>query len=287
MSLRSYAGLLVLEDIFDYIPTTDQDIVNLANFVFSPNVKVVSDDCGTTLGLYQTVNYAIEGKIELSTDEALSKDRIDQLLFTGIYDVAVRSTSTCIASGGVCAKCYAASYPLVSLPSINDRVTIYPEYAITTDVLAGVAGQTQFTLTLDPDQYVYLYVYHEGVLLTQGTDFTLNGTTLTLTTPLPADGNVTARYTSYNRAPFLIYLAEQYSGAMMGMAPLPRELLPLRSLLLTSLLNNNILEVVAQKTIDNSNIPSELSSYISDISDSLEKALFVLALQSLFANTIT
>jgi hypothetical protein len=286
MSLRSYEGLLVLEDIFDYIPTTDPDIVNLANSVFSPNLKIIENDCGTTLGLYQTVTYAIEGKTELSTDEPLSKDRIDQLLFNGTYQVALRSTSTCISSGGICAKCYSATFPRASVPVVNSRVTIYPEYTIDTDVLAGVAGQSQFTLSLNSNQYTFLYVYHEGLLLVQGSDFTLVGTTLTLTVPLPADGNVVARYTSYNRAPFLIYLAEQYSGSILGMNPLPRELLPIRSLLLISLLNDNILEIVAENTIANTSIPNELSGYISNISDPLEKALYILALQALFANLI-
>src|ERR1700739_3444628 len=146
MSLRSYAGLLVLEDIFDYIPTTDPDIVNLANSVFSPNLKIIEVDCGTTLGLYQTVTYAIEGKTELSTDEPLSKDRIDQLLFNGIYQVALRSTSTCISNGGVCSKCYSASFPRAAIPAVNDRVTVYPEYTILTDVLAGGAGGAPITL---------------------------------------------------------------------------------------------------------------------------------------------
>jgi len=287
MTMRSYAGLLILEDIYDYVPTTNQDVVNLANTVFSPNLKVVATDCGTTLGLFVTVNYTAEGLVELATGEPLSRDRIGQLLYNGIYSVATRSTSTCIASGGICATCYAASFPRATVPNVNDRVIVYPEYAITTDALSGVQGQTVFTLTLSPAQYAYNYVYYEGQLYTQGVDYTISDTTLTLTIPLAEDGGITVRYTSYNRAPFLIYLAEQYSGAMLGMLPLPRELLPTRSLLLTSIINSAILNVVLDATVSNNNIPSELSNYAGSIQDPLEQTLYLLALQSLFANVVS
>lgn len=287
MTTRSYAGLLLLEDLFDYVPTNNPDIVNLANTVFSPNLQVVTNDCGTTLGLLSTVNYSAEGLIELATGDPLSRDRINQLLYNGIYTVATRSTSTCIASNGVCAKCYAASFPRANIPSLLDRVTVYPEYTVRTDALSGVAGQSVFQLTLDSSQYAFNYVYYQGTLYTQGTDYTISGTTLTLTSPLAQDGGITVRYTSYNRAPFLIYLAEQYSGSMLGMKPLPRELLPIRSLLLTSLINSAILDVVLENTSENSNIPTELSNYATSIKDFLEQALYLLALQSLFATVVS
>jgi hypothetical protein len=286
VTIRSYAGLLILEDIYDYVPTNNQDVVNLANMVFSPNLKVVSEDCGTTLGLFVTVNYTAEGLIELATGLPLSRDRINQLLYDGVYSVATRSTSTCIAANGICATCYAASYPRATKPSVNDRVVVYPEYAVTTDALSGIQGQTVFTLTLNPDQYAYNYVYYNGQLYVEGVDYTISGTSLTLTTPLADDTGITVRYTSYNRAAFLIYLAEQYSGSMLGMLPLPRELLPVRSLLLTSLLNNAILNVVLDLTTSNPSIPSELSSYGASIQDPLEQTLYLLVLQSLFANVI-
>lgn len=286
MSIRTYAGLLVLEDLFDYIPTNNQDVVNLANMVFSPNLQVVTNDCGTTLGLITTVNYSAEGLIELATGDSLSRDRIGQLLHNGIYSVSVRSTSTCIANGGICAKCYSASYPRVTTPNINDRVVIYPEYAVRTDALSGVHGQTVFELTLNDNQYAFNYVYNNGQLLVQGTDYSISGNYLTLVTPLATDGGITVRYTSYNRAAFLIYLAEQYSGSMLGMNPLPRELLPVRSLLLTSLVNSAILDVVLELTTASKSIPSELSAYGDTIKDPLEQALYLLALQALFANVI-
>jgi hypothetical protein len=287
VTMRSYAGLLILEDVFDYVPTSNPDVVNLANMVFSPNLKVVTTDCGTTLGLFVTVNYSAEGFVELATDAPLSRDRIDQLLYNGVYSVATRSTSTCIASGGVCATCYAASFPRDATPNVNDRVIVYPEYAITTDALSGIQGQTTFTLSLSPTQYAYNYVYYNGQLYVQGTDYTISGTTLTLTVPLADNTGITVRYTSYNRAPFLIYLAEQYSGSMLGMLPLPRELLPVRSLLLTTMINSAILNVVLDLTDSNNMIPSELSNYGATIQDPLEQALYLLALQSLFANVIS
>lgn len=285
MSMRSYSGLLVLEDIFDYIPTTNPDIVNFATGVFNPNVPVVMVDCGTTLGNIQSVNYQLEGKVELSTDLIISKNRIDQLLFDGIYSVATRTLDTCIAPGGICQKCYAASRQFLSLPVIGSRITIYPEYEITTDVLSGSTDQLTYTLNLNSTQYSNVYIYIQGVGQNPNT-YSISGSSLTLKNPLTSNQNIVVRYTSFNRAPFLVWLAGTYSGSMLGMQPLPAPSLPLRSLLLTSLIPQNRLELLVEYTNNLSQIPENLRTYSAQIKHPLEKALYLLAINSIFANVI-
>jgi hypothetical protein len=281
--MRSYSGLLVLEDIFDYVPTNNPDLVNFALGVFNPNVPVVMVDCGTTLGNTQPVNYQLEGKVELATDLVISKNRIDQLLFEGTYTIATRTLDTCVAPGGVCQKCYAASRQTQPLPVVGSRITIYPEYEIMTDVLSGTPSQTVYPLTLNSVQYSNVYVYIQGVI--QGSSvYSISGKTLTLTNALTEDQNIVVRYTSINRAPFLVWLAGTYSGSMLGMQPLPALMLPIRSLLLTSLIPQNRLELLVEYTNNVKQIPTNLNSYSAQIKHPLEKALYILALNSIFSN---
>lgn len=286
MTMRSYSGLLVFEDIFDYIPTENPDIGNLANMVFTPNVPIVSADCGTTLGEFVTVNYELEGRVELATGMVISKDRIDQLLFHGIYEIATRNLRTCIASGGVCQACYAASNQREEIPSIGERVNIQPEYILATDVLKGQAGETQWNLSYNEDEYSYTYIYLNGVLQPLSS-YTISGTLLTFNTPLASDINITVHYTDYNRASYLIYLAKTYSGSMLGMKPLPAQMLPIRSLLISSLIPDNKLELIVEYTKDVNKIPEDYKTYLDSITDKFEKTLYTLAIHCIYANVIT
>jgi hypothetical protein len=283
MSVRSYSGLLVFEDIFDYVPATNPDVSGLASIVFTPNVPVVSGDCGTTLGFFQTVNYELEGAVELSTGLIISKARIDQLLYTGTYEVATRSLSTCIAPEGVCQTCYAATVINKPVPNIGSRVIIQPEYLITTDVINGTVGDISEPLTLATTAYQFMYVYMNGVLILPS-QYTVSGQTLTFNTPLSVSGNVVVHYTALNTSPFLVYLAQTYSGAILGMLPLPAPQLPIRSLLISSLIPQSKLATVVQYTQEIKAIPANYITYIDSINDTLELTLYIIALNSIYSN---
>ena len=287
MSMRSYSGLLVFENIYDYIPTANPDIVNFSLGIFEPSVLVSMHNCGTTLGSIQTVNYELEGKVELATGLVISKSRIDQLLFNGIYTIATRTLDTCVAAGGICQLCYQASRQALPVPAVNTRVTVLPEYEILTDVLAAAANQASYTLTLSSDQYQYVYVYIEGVLQSPST-YSISGSTITFVTAyVPSvSENIAVRYTALNRSPFLVYLAETYSGSILGMQPLPSPMLPIRSLFLNSQISANRLQMLSDYTQGLSQIPQNYLQYLDTIQFPLEKALYMLAINSIFA-TVT
>lgn len=286
MTMRSYSGLLVFEDIFDYVPTENPDVGSLAGMIFTPNVPIVSADCGTTLGEFASVNYELEGKVELATGLVISKDRIDQLLFHGIYEVATRNLRTCIASNGVCQACYAASNQRLSVPAINSRVIIQPEYVLATDVIKAHQGENSWTISYSPDEYLYEYIYINGVLQPTSS-YSISGTTLAFNTALASDVNIVIHYTDNNKASYLIYLAKTYSGSMLGMKPLPSQLLPIRSLLISSLIPDNKLEFVIEYTKDSKKIPDDYKNYLDSISDKFEKTLYTIAINCIFADVIT
>ena len=287
MSSRNYSNLLLFSTIFDAIPSSLADVVSFADTVFSPNVPVIESDCKTTLGQYIEVTYDLEGKVELSTGEVISKDRIEQLLSQGIYYTYVRTLSTCISDGGICQKCYHASRQKDPTPTVGGAVRVYPEYVSATDNITVSAGDTQITLSQDPTMYDRAYVYYKGVLFPESS-YSISGTVLKFNgSPLTDKGRVTVRFTTIMRSPFLVWLATTYSGALLGIKDLPYEGLPLRKKLIASLIQSNVLDYLAGKVSNYSSIPVETISYLNSIKDPLEKSLLTIALYSIYSNVVS
>lgn len=283
--MRSYAALLVLEDIFNYVPTSFPDVVGLAGMIFTPNLPIVSVDCNTTLGDFKTVNYELEGAVELATDLVISKNRIDQLLYSGVYEISTRSTSTCVAHEGICQKCYNASNQYRAIPAIGSRVTIEPEYLVKTDVINANSGDITWRLSQPASTYQSVHIYVQGVLQNPAT-YTITNQTLTFNTALASAANVVVHFTRNNLSPFLVYLAKTYSGSLLGMASLPAPALPIRSLLLKSLIPDTKLQSVVEYTTELPQVSQEFKNYLTTIQDPLEQSLFALALNCIFANAI-
>ncbi len=281
--MRSYSGLLVLEQLFDTLNPDNSDVATLAGSIFRPNIVIVETDCRTTLGKFETVNYEIEGLTELSTDEVLSRARIDEILGGGTYNIATRHTSTCISKDGICKKCYEATYPKAAQVNVQDRVTVYAEFIVNNQVIQATPGVLTYTLDTNQADFDQVYVFSEGLLLTD-TQYTISGNTFTLTNPVLSDVNIVVRPIRIDLSPFLVWLAGTYAGALLGMKPLPTQKLPLRSLFLTSLLSENRLQSVIEIVKEDQRIPTVYSAYAEKISDRLERALFLLALYGIYQN---
>jgi len=284
MTMRSYAGTLLLQNIFQYTPTTDPNVSSLAQLITNPSVPVTMADCGTTLGTIETLNFQSEGLTDLSTGLVLSETTITNLLEQGIYTIAVRHTNSCIAKGGVCSKCYSATYPTKPVPSVNNVVTITPEYLVNAEIVATIVGATSYATVTNTSTYSNYYVYKNGVLLKPGTDYTLIGNSLTLAVEPTSVANIVLRFVTQNYTSFLGWLSSTYSGSLLGLEPLAYNPLPIRSLYLTSLLSQNRLQLVNQSLSKMSQIPSEYLAWASQISDLLEQALYMLALYTIYYN---
>lgn len=283
MSTRSYSGLIVLEALYDCLPTSNSDLLSFADTIFTPHVAVVESDCMTTLGEINPVNYDSEGKVELATGNIISRSRIEQLLSYGIYEVAVRSLSTCISKDGVCQACYSASRQYETIPNIGSSVQIFPEYTTGVDVITVVAGDSSFTLTTTPDLYDRIYVYYEGALIPPA-NYLISDTLLNMNSPLVDSGQLTVRYTTIIRAPFLSWLASTYSGSILGIKQLPSPMLPVKKRLLASLVPQSVLEYLTTGLSSLKGIPPEALGYLPKVRDPLEKALLVIALYGVYLN---
>lgn len=282
--MRTYSGLLLFENLFDYIPPDMPDLVNLGLSILQPDLQVMEEDCGTTLGKFDTVNFEIEGEVELATGMRVSKARIEALLSQGIYEVATRHTSTCISKDGVCAKCFTATYPTLPEPSVNDRVKVTPEYLVNSEIVVTRSDSKQYPLLTSSDTYDKTYAYCRGQLLNDGVDYSIKEDIFTLTKTSDVEENIVVKCFKEDTFPFVVWLANTFSGSIFGMDPLPHQQLPVRSLLLASLLTENRLQLISEHLNEITTIPEGYLTYASTIKDPLEKGLYMLALYCTYSN---
>lgn len=280
--MRSYSALLVFENVFDSVNPLDEALAELCDHVFYPKVTIVEDYCSTLLGEELDVNYEVEGYIELSTGERITRARIEQLLSQGQYKIRVRSLSTCTSEGGVCAKCYHSSRQDEPYPAVGEIRTVAPLFVKSTEVT--VVGQNGvITLTLSEDTFDKVIVYCNDNRYSTG-DYKLSGNTLELLDSSIAAGSVAVvRYISETKVPFMLWLAGTYSGSLLGVRQLPGPLLPIRSLLLTSQIPEHTLDsLVELLDSGNSAVPGNMIEYARTVPDLLEKSLFSIALRVIY-----
>ena len=286
--MRTYAGLLLLENIFDTLPSDIADVTSMAQSIFYPNLPVVDFDCGTLLGKSITLSFESEGLVAADTGQALDYTRIYSLLSNGQYTINIRHTSACISQGGVCAKCYNSTYPRDTPVFKGQRATIRPEYEVASEIIVfdPLNPTTVYTTVTNPIIYDNAYLFYKGQLV-PSSNYTLVNGVLTLHPTLYISGQMVIRYTLTDTTSFMHWLASTYSGYILGMAPLPAAALPIRSLLLTSLILDNRLQSMCNYIKNLDQIPPTYVQYIDSIIDPLEKALYVIAIYTLYYNVLT
>lgn len=281
--MRSFSSLLVLETLLDSVASSDPILNSVVNQVFQPHVRIVERSCSTRLGEPVDVNFEAEGKVELATGQRLSRSRIEALLGRGVYRVATRTLSTCVSGGGVCAACYAASRPLEEVRDVNDIVVVHPLFDKGSEVFGPLAPREVVSLGLDPDSYTSLLVFVNGEPL-DPSEFSVSGSSLTVIRTLPINSYIVVRYQSVTRVPYMFWLANTYSGSLLGVKALPAPLLSVRSLLLTELVANSPLETLLDETRALSSIPEGMLEFASHTQDKLERALFLISLRAIYDN---
>lgn len=276
---------MILENIFDAIPTSNIVLASVANQVFSPLVPIVEPDCHTLLGNVVTLTFECEGLVPIDTPTPINRTYITNKLAAGIYQVQVRGLAHCISKGGVCEACYKASRQKLVPQVTGAIVKIDPEFFLQAEFVTIQSGSTTVTLSYSTEQYDFIYIYNDGVLLADST-YTVNGRLLTLSTAVASTTKLTIKYTVISRAPFLYWLAGQYSGSLLGIKELPIESLTLKLSLHTLLIPRNEIESVVSKIESVSSVSQDVREYLPNISNFLEKSLLAIAVDSIFSNVV-
>lgn len=284
--MRTYSSFLLFEDVLDFAPTTNPDLYQFVQRVIKPRVLVVEENCFTNIGKVITVNYEIEGLIELSTNTAITKTRIDELLSSGTYKASVRNLHSCTTSTGICRTCYAGTYLDQIAPGVGTYINLEPEYNYQTDVIIGSGANDVFTLSESPLNYTKVLVFITGVI--QSTGYTISDTTITFTSPPALGTNAVVKFYTTSSQPFVGFLADTYTGSLLGMRPLQTQTINIRPSLAQKLFTNEELDIAKEQLIKSyKTVTRNYLDYIDTIDDKLEKAIYLGMLYGLYSNVTT
>lgn len=282
--MRSYSNFLLFQDVITNLPTGSAPIIEAANFLINPTVKIVGDDCGTTLGSkiplsYNLVGYEAVGHLEVYEQAFITVQKIQILLAQGITSVRVRGTPTCVSKGGVCKVCYNGSFRPTILPSVGDSVKLSSEFIYSTQIIVGNGVDSVYPVTQNSTQYTKTNVgYYPEVL-------SLTDTQITFSTVRATTDIFTLHYYKISSDPLLNYIAKSYSGSLMGVAPLPSYKLLIKPSLYSSLFSDSHVQLLRDELDKyNKNIPPQYLEYCDTIVDKLEKILYILYTYAIYGN---
>lgn len=282
--MRTYSSYLLLEDLFDYLPNTSPILSQFSNSITEPSVEVTEIDCGTTLGKITDISFGLIGYIELSTNLPITSSRIEYLLSQGVYKVALRNLHSCTSEHGVCQECYKGSFPYEATPEINTIVKIPSEYTFSEDVyISDGVTIPSYTLTVPEGSFYKVLVYSADQLVNASNYIVSNGR-LTFKYIPPAGQNIVIKYVARSSKPFLSYLANTYSGSLLGMKALPTAPIVVRESLLKSMISYTQLDLISRELEKYKAIPDSQLRFSEGITDPLERALYMIALFGIYSN---
>lgn len=283
--MGSYSGYLLLEDLLDTLPEYSTALYNESNQLFNPSVLIVEDNCRTLLGRRVQVDYSIVGYVDLATGNRLTPESIDNLLSQGIYYRSVRSAPFCTSEGGVCKKCFEATYPEIGAVKVGSTQRVYSEVVLGTHIGVSTTGVNEFRVYADgeeisrvevfvADEFTSSYTYR---IEDDGAWYVL------FTDTIPEGSRVFIRMYKRTSAPFMSYLSHTYSGNLLGATPMGSGILPLRGGLIRERISKGRLRSLETELRSSvSNIPENFLEYLVNIRDPLEKELFIMALYGVF-----
>lgn len=283
---RTYSNFLLFEDVLDNIPSGSDTMRRAASLLLNPTVKIVEEDCNTFLGKIAQTSQELQGYTEVATKTVMTQARINTLLGSGQYKTGIRTLRTCQSHllGGVCRTCYKSSMlnSPVTTAALGTSVII-PSYLVyQTDVLVGSGYTATFSLSETSDDWYATKVISNGVPLTSG--FTIGTNSITFTS-IPAAGSLrVVQFIKQNLDPFLGYMAKTYSGALLGIQPLPSLDTFLRISLYEPLFPDSYVELMLDELSQFKAIPATYKDYLSRVHDRMEKVLLAMYLYGLYAN---
>ena len=272
--MRTFANTLLFSNVLENIPTTvNGNIYAATQVILNLPISIVEADCKTLLGTEMPLSLGLIGYIEVATGQPLTTARINYLLGQGQIKVYVRSTSSCISSGGICQTCYEGSYAGTSLPPVGSTVAINPTYLVGNQYFFGNGTQTQFPIIYDMTNAVGTTVYVGDVLIPF--NYSIINNYLTFTTAPNFNTIIAIRSLVRDTSAFLDILSKSYSGDLLGSSPRSTGFqLPVKRSLYETALNGSIIQSVESVVDSITQIPQYLVNYGKSISSSLESALF-------------
>jgi hypothetical protein len=286
---RTYSNFILFEDVLDQIPPESMVMKQAINMLLNPVVNIVEDDCNTLLGKMVDTNLELQGYTECATKEPMDNARIHQLLVAGSYRIGVRSLYTCQSYklGGVCKLCYKAHHFGVEPDtSMGTAITIPALQIYQTDVLAGNGVSKEFFLSETSDDWYDVVVIKEGQRMSPS-DYTLNFDSITFNTVPGTDPEtdvIAVHFLKQNSDSFLGYIAKTYSGALLGIDPLPAIEPMLRHDLYEAAFSDSFIGMILDEVHKLKAIPSTYKNFMDQVHGKMERMLLALFLYAIYSN---
>lgn len=283
---RTYANFLLFEEVLDNIPTTSPVMTQAVDILLNPMTMVVEEDCNTLLGEIVDTSYELEGLIEVATKDPLTKDRISQLMQAGTYKIGIRNLHTCLSHtrGGICRLCYQGSFIDKVAPGVGNNIAVPNMLIYQTDVIHGTGYSTSFNLSESSDEWYELKVVKDGNVLTEDVDYSLDDDIITFPTAPTLSDIYVVHFLKQNTDPYQGYIARTYSGALLGMEPLPTLKPILRESLYEKQFSDGFLEMLLQEVRNFKAIPETYIDYLDRVHSRMERVLLAMYLFAVYGN---
>lgn len=276
--MRSYTATLLFEEVLDLV-TPGSLKETLIEALLLPSVSIVEEDCETFLGVRALLSPDLIGKMDRGTGTFLSRLDLINHSNAGETELSLRSSYSCVSSGGICQKCFEASYPKRALPAVGTSVTLKGAYFL--QVEHGVLdADKSFPLSLPFTLYDTLYVYVNGGLQSPA-NYAVSNTAVACPPRSPGD-NITVKYEVQNKVPFMQYLSGTYGGALLGMRGLVSRPMPLSVKLHSELIPEEDMQALISLVQSMNSVPNEIKLYLKTCKNRLEKAILASAAAAIF-----
>lgn len=287
--MRSITSTILFEEALDLIPIGSTSVYNSVTRLLQPIVQIDTTDCGTRLGEKSEISLDLIGRVELSTGLVINRARLNAASTSGLRFLFIRSMSSCISPAGICQTCWKATRQYDN-PTVGSFKQVTPEFIVQTEHLEALAGTQVWTLSYTPSQYDVIYIYSSaGLIPSSGYSITGNTATFLVAPPTdPGTGAGTAvislsiKYAVRTYVPFVHWLAQTYSGSLLGMSKLPVQYLPIRQDLHESLIPEGEIQALENSIIGSPKTPASVLTWLPSVTGTLERAIFASLLNSLY-----
>ena len=281
---RTYANFLLFEDVLDGMPEDSAIIMTQAvDMLMNPSVQIVEEDCQTLLGKVVDTNYELEGLTSLATGEIISREYINYLLSNGEYKIRIRELHSCAShkKGGVCQKCYKASYMCSEVPEVGTTLQIPTKLIYQSDTIIGNGYLSVYTLSQTEDDWYDVIVIKDGEVVDTSL-YTLGYDYIQFPEVLSTNTTYIVHFFKENTESFQGFISKTYSGGLLGMEPLPTTPTLLRESLYYPMFPDTQVSLLLEELSKLKEIPVLYIDYINRIHDKLEKVLYILYLYALY-----
>lgn len=278
--MRSYSNYLLFEGIVENLLGDDSVISTLASSLLLPTVKLVEEDCNTSLGSKTRLTFDLEGDILVETKLPLTYSDIYSLLQSGKYNVGLRRASSCNSEGGICRICAQGSLLGETIPAVGNGIILVPQFQYRTDFFKSDGVRANYPLRTDYD--IAKVVVDGQVVQTCN-----NGESLILTSIPPLNKSFIVKYYISDSSSLLGYLGRTYSGGLLGIQPLDTPPLSVKESLYNEILSDGQIATLEDEVSQLSTIETRYFEYAQSVHSKLEKSLLLLYLYSIFNDIIS